>query len=479
MKKYKYLPLIFCLNFVSNGCELLKEDPEHVLVTENFYRTQEEAIAVVNAVYQRLSADMYNRFVEVLSDLTTDDYKNGIGMPNPFLIDLEYYNFTSENTFVASNWTQHYDGINRANVVLSRVPNIIMDENLKQRILGEAHFLRALFYFNLVRWFGGVPLVTTETQDLSNLNVPRASLEEVYALIIEDLKFAETTLPATYGSSDLGRATKGAAKILLGKVYLTQKDWSNTVQKLEEVIKNEATYNYDLHANFRDNWIQATENGKEMVFAVQFLQNPGQPNGMMVLSAPRNRVPGLNGNEADIPTVDLYNAYQSGDTRRDATLFTSLTVNANTYTFPHPLFYKYYDPGAFGVPQQSNNNVFVLRYSDALLMYAEALNELQGPTAEAYNAINRVRRRAFQDNSHDLAGLNKDTFRDAVYKERRLEFVLEGQRWFDLVRTDRLLTVMQNHKENGTINIKPHQVLFPIPQRDRDLNPSLEQNSGY
>jgi len=479
MKIYKYLPIIFCLSFVSNGCELLKEDPEHVLVTENFYKTTEEALAAVNAVYQRLATGMYNRPMEVLGDLTTDDYKNGQGMNNAFLIDLEYYNFTSENTFVADIWNQHYDGINRANVVLSKVPGITMDETLKQRILGEAHFLRALFYFNLVRFFGGVPLVTTDTQDLSNLNVARASVEEVYALIIEDLKFAETNLPATYGSSDLGRATKGAAKILLGKVYLTRKEWSNAVQKLEEIVKNEATYNYDLHANFRDNWVQTTENGKEMVFAVQFLQNPGTPNGMMILDAPRNRVPGLTGNEADIPTLDVYNAYETGDTRRDATFFTSLTASGKTYTFPFPLFYKYYDPGAFSATQQSNNNVFVLRYSDALLMYAEALNELNGPTPEAYAAINRVRRRAFKDNLHDLAGLNKDIFREAVYKERRLEFVLEGQRWFDLVRTGRLLTVMQNHKENGTINIKPYQVLYPIPQRERDLNSSLEQNPGY
>lgn len=112
-------------------------------------------------------------------------------------------------------------------------------------------------------------------------------------------------------------------------------------------------------------------------------------------------------------------------------------------------------------------------------MYAEALNELSGPAADAYTAINRVRKRAFRDDLHDLTGLNKETFRDAVYEERRLEFVLEGQRWFDLVRTGRLLTLMQNHKENGAMNIKPYHVLYPIPQRERDINPNLDQNEGY
>lgn len=479
MKIYKYLLVIIGLGFINNSCDLLKEEPEHILVSENFYRTPEEALASVNAVYQRLAPGMYNRVINMMTDLPTDDLKNGQGMNNAFLIDLEYYNFTSENTFAGQTWMEHFDGINRANVVLGRVPQVAMDETLKQRILGEAHFLRALFYFNLVRFYGKVPIVTTETGNLNNLNLERAPVEEVYALIIEDLKFAETSLPAIFSGADLGRATQGAAKILLGKVYLTKKDWANAVKKLEEVIKNEATYKYELHPNFRDNFVPATENTKEMVFSVQLMENPGQPNGMMILDAPRTRVPGLTGQEADIPTLDVYNAFKPGDTRRDATFFTSYTRNNATTKFPFPLYYKYFDEGAFSKTAQSNVNVHILRYADALLMYAEALNELSGPTPEAYTAINRVRRRAFKDNLHDLTGLNQASFREAVYEERRLEFVKEGQRWFDLVRTGRLLTVMQNHKENGTINIKPHNILYPVPQRERDVNPKLDQNDGY
>ncbi len=267
--------------------------------------------------------------------------------------------------------------------------------------------------------------------------------------------------------------------MLLGKVYLTRQDWSNAVQTLGEIVNNEATYDYGLHENFADNWNPATENGVESIFSAQFMQDPGNGNILMRSTIPRSRVPGLVGWEADIPTQEVYDLFEEEDERRAATFYTSYEQDGTVYEFPWPLFYKYFDPSQVNATSQSNANIHVLRYADVLLMYAEAVNEQNGPTPEAYEAINRVRRRAHNDTNHDLAGLGQEDFRNAVYLERRLELVMETHRWFDLVRTGRFLDVMQNHTENGGTSVQAHNVLMPIPQREIDTNSNLTQNTGY
>jgi hypothetical protein len=471
--------LIIIIILSLSSCNLLVEEPEHIVVTDGFYKSEGDAVAAVNSIYNRLAVRMYNRGMYIMADLPADDYKNGQGMPNPFLLDLEFLRMTPENQFVGETWNDHYDGINRANTAINRIPEIEMNENRKNRLIGEARFIRGLLYFNLVRFFGDVPLVTLDTRNLLGLNVARSKESEVYKLIIEDMIFASTNLPFVQSGNDLGRATKGSAKILLGKVYLTMKDWDNAISVLAEVIDNEGAYGYGLHDNFRNNWNRSTENGSEMVFAIQFMQPPGISHALMRLSAPRNRVPGLIGNEADIPTQEIFDLFEKGDSRRDATFYTSFERNGITYNFPFPFFYKYFDPSNFNSTNISNANVFVLRYSDALLMYAEALNEKNGPENKAFEALNRVRNRAFGNNNYEFTNLNQSNFREAVYLERRKEFVLEGQRWFDLVRTGRFVETMKNHTENGGNNVQLFHVLMPIPQREIDTNPDLVQNEGY
>jgi len=463
----------------AGACDVLEEDPEHILVTNNFYESEGDAIAAVNTIYNRMYSNVYERHMQLMVDLPTDDYKNGQGMNNPFLIDLEFLRITTENQFVANIWRDHYDGINRANTLINRAPDIDMNEELKNRLIGEARFLRALYYFNLVRFYGDVPLVLEDTRSLGDLNVSRAPADQVYEQIISDLMFATDNLPISYPDSETGRATQGAARVLLGKVYLTRQDWPNAVQTLAEVVNNEAAYGYGLHENFADNWVQATENGVESIFSAQFMQDPGNGNILMRSTVPRSRVPGLVGWEADIPTQEIYDLFEEEDERRAATFYTSYEKDGVVYDFPWPLFYKYFDPGQVNATNQSNANIHILRYADALLMYAEALNEQSGPTPEAYEAINRVRRRAHNDTDHDLAGLSQDEFREAVYLERRLELVMETHRWFDLVRTGRFVETMQNHTENGGTNVQAHNVLMPIPQREIDTNPNLAQNPGY
>jgi len=492
---------IFCfllLILFVTSCEkstFLKESPKDRFVEGNFYSSASDAESAVNAIYNQLYS-IYDRSMILLNDLTTDDEKNGLGMPNQYLQDLEYLKYTAENTFVRDMWGNNYSGIGRANSAISNIEGMSFDVALKTRFLGEAHFLRGLYYFNLVRFFGDVPLIL-KLESLQDALIPRTSRDSVYAQIIQDLQFAEDNLPKSYNSKNLGRATSGAAKILLGKVYLTIHDFQKAADKLAEVVDNEDEFGYGLNDNFADNWKIATENGKESVLAVQDLPPPGHTNGQMALQGPKysvaggGGVPGITGaNEADIPTVDLYTKYIAGDSRKDVTFkidYVSPT-NGQTYRSSIPLFGKYWEEGLTKLGN-CDINVQIIRYSDAILMYAEALNEI-GNTQKAIELLNRVRERAFHGNSHDYSDLSQSELRAKIDLERRLEFANEGQRWFDLVRTGRLYEIMQAHgklesqlaESNKTLitqNAKAFQNLYPIPQREIDLNKLLTQNEGW
>jgi hypothetical protein len=464
-------------------------------VINNFYSSQQDAEAAVNATYQQLGS-LYNRLMYNVAELPTDVMKNGLGMPNAFLQDLEFMRYTSENTFIRDMWNNSYAGIMKANAAINNIPSVTMDREMQARLIAEAKFLRGLYYFNLVRFFGDLPLVT-KLESIDDAMGPRISKEQVYAQIIQDLSDAETALPlrSQYTSVDEGRATRGAAKILLGKVYLTRGDFAAARDKLAEVVEHEAEYGYGLHTNYADNWNTETEAGIEAVFYIEFKKPPMPSNGEMGLAGPKYSVPGgnigvANSNEADIPTQELWDAFDEKDLRRPVNLryeFYSYIENTNVMS-SIPLFAKYWIEGLTAV-NQCDINMHILRYADALLMYAEALNE-EGQSAEAHQALNRVRERAFGDKSGNFSGLSKEEFRAKILDERRLEFPIEGHRWFDLVRTGTLIQRMKEHsnyeagvaernKTDIAANIKDHMTLMPIPQRELDLNPELTQNPGW
>lgn len=484
MKKILYI-FVFLLALVA--CNKLDEDAPFI-EQENFYKTSDDAVAAITAVYSHLSHDvsglndfgLYQRQLHLTTDLISDDAMAGAGATNVNVRNLGDVNFATSNDRVEKTWRQHYSAINRANTAIDNIEPMTFDATLKKRLIGEAKFIRALLYFNLVRLWGDVPLILhgTEGGDVltGNLNVKRAPVADVYKQIITDLTDAEPVLPNSFSGADVGRVTQGAVKSLLTKVYLTQKDWANAATKAREVING--PYGYDLFANFADVFNTATKNGKEHIFSVQFKSIAGNSNNMGILAMPTPLVatPGggpLRGNEADIPQTGLYEQFLATDKRRDATFYTELTLNGVKYTFA-PHFKKYFDPTVVNNPSLSGINFPVLRFADVLLMYAEALNEQGGPTAEAYTAINRVRTRA---GLASLSGLSQSQFRDAVYQERRLEFVYEFQRWFDLLRTRRMLTELRAH---GKTNVQEKHYLLPIPQRELDNNPNLgPQNPGY
>lgn len=472
MKKTLYCLLALTLGSCS---ELLEEVPADTLVSSNFYLTQSDALAGMNAVYGRLNKGMYNRNFYLYTDEFTDDGMAGIGVNNPFIRAIDNFTHAPVNDRFDSAWQEHYDGINRANEVITKVPAINMDATLRSRIVGEAKFVRALLYFNLVRLFGSVPLVLTPTSSTEGLDVEQAPVDAVYDQIKKDLTDAEAALPLTYSAGDVGRVTKGAAGGMLARMYLTRKDWNLTAQKCKELIDSKT---YELWDDYAKIFQVGTENQKEAIFSVQFASNVSNGNTMMILSMPRGKVPGLTGNEADVPTDDLAKAYETGDRRREVTIRNSLDVGGKNYSFTN-CFFKYYDPATFSASTDSGVNYPVLRYADILLMYAEALNELNGPTPEAYALVNQVRARARNGKTGiipNLIGLTKDSFRDALYQERRVEFAFEGIRWFDLVRTGRMVAVMKAH---GKTSAQPFHVLLPIPQREMDTNRKLKQNQGY
>ncbi|MFC5409783.1 RagB/SusD family nutrient uptake outer membrane protein [Larkinella bovis] len=472
----------------STACEnFLKEEPVSAISSENFYKTPADAQAGVNAVYTALSG-YYGSNAWYFGDVTTEIANRG-----ELTGGLDVLDYTPADPVFRDFWTVMYRGINYANVAIKLVPGISMEETLRKRYVAEARFLRGLFYFDLVRAFGPVPKISEPTMDDSNNRLPRASVEEIYALILEDLKAAETDLPATYASADVGRATKGAAQALLAKVYLTKGDWKNARDKAQEVI---ASNRYSLFPNFRDVFKVQNENGREHIFSVQFKSGNNRGGGSSFTSQFASRNPNilLNGAIAGTSIAAERPFYASfpNHYRKQISMVETFPstyypeITARGIAQAGPACMKYWDP-AFGLTQGGDANWMVLRYADVLLMFAEAENELSGPTAAAYEAINQVRKRARDENANgvsepaetallpDLTGLTKDTFRLAVWEERRMELCFEGHHRWDLLRTGRFIDAL---KASGRTAEQKH-LLFPIPDLEISANPALTQNAGY
>ncbi len=484
MKNILKLPYIL---FLTVSCNLLEEEPENFFSEDNFYRTQLDAESAINAAYRPLAASpspdngVYNDCLWYLADLASDNTTTGPTEADLERSQIDNFTFDATNAVFMRTWSASYDGINKANIVLEKVPPISFDRpERKETVLGEAYFLRALYYFNLARLFGDVPLLTEPFTALDQEQQPsRSATEQVYEQIIADLRMAEEQLPPQWSGDDIGRATKGATTALMAKVFLTQENWSDAVTKAQEVM---SSGQYALFDTYEEVFLSSqslepahNENGIESIFEVQMRSNQELRNRLVSSLAPQGsfiinsgRSPG---DGIYVPTESFYAAYANEDARK-AWNFINRYEGPNGDTVEvQPHFYKYRDPGMGSA--SSSNNYYVLRYADVLLMFAEATNEVSGPTIAAYDAINQVRTRAGL--STLAPGLSSDAFRDAVLQERALEFPWEGHRWFDLVRTNRLASAMQ---EQGK-NVQSYHQLYPIPQRERDLNPSLTQNSGY
>ncbi|MDX6188039.1 RagB/SusD family nutrient uptake outer membrane protein [Flavobacterium sp. Fl-318] len=490
MKKILYTILLGASLLVS--CTDLELTPISFVTEDKYFVTQDDAVASVTAVYASLNNDpgeqsLFGRNLYFLTDMASDYAAAGVSATNPQVRALSSLTHDATTDRVQVAWRQIYAGINRANVSIDNIPKVSGSEVIKTRLINEAKFIRALLYFQAVRLWGGVPIVLHEPTSINveSLKSKRATVEEVYAQIISDLTAAES-LPAVYPANDAGRATSGAAKSLLVKVYITRKDWDKTLSKSQEVING--GYGYALFENFADVFNKAKKNGKEHIFSVQFEPNQAG-NGSSGSTFQGTSFTGFTATEpADIisDVALFYDIYAPQDTRRDVSYAKQLfnPATGSLYTFPKPIFKKYLDLTNLASPGNVAINFPLIRYADILLSYAEAINEKSGPTAEAYEYLNQVKRRAYgkpiftPDATIDYSGLTQATFRAAIQEERKKEFVQEGQRWYDLVRWGTLVTEVK--KVTAKNSVSERNNLYPIPQSERSIDPvGLPQNTGY
>ena len=490
-KSIIYLSIVFAI-----ACNKLDVTPQGSISSNQFYQTQSDAISAVNAVYGSLTYDpsdqsLYGRNLYFLTDMGTDYAAAGASAINANVRAISALSYDANNDRIALAWKQIYRGIDRANLAIDNIPGSNTPDAEKTRLINESKFIRALLYFDAVQLWGPVPLVLHEAQslDANALKSTRNSRDSVYKQIIADLTDA-LALPATYSGSNIGRATSGAANSLLAKVYLVRKDYTNAIKYAKVVVDNRATYGYDLFTNFSDAFNPATKNGKEHIFSAQF--SKGQSGGS---SNTGNTFPACSFNgftqveTADIVSdVSFYNLYDNSDQRKKGSYSYGYLNPSSSSFFGYtgkPRFRKYVDTTYFTALQSyAPINFPIIRYADVLLVLAEAINEQSGPASDAYEAINEVRRRAYNlpiyttGSIVDLSGLSQEQLRQAIRKERLLEFVQEGQRWFDLVRWGTLVSATQNITGKNGVTAK--DTLYPIPQSLRDLNPTgLWQNGGY
>ena len=500
--------VLLAMMVFGTGCKkfLDEQDPSN-LSPDTYYTIPEHAEAALAAAYAqtRFIGSGAGIFVANFSmlEVVTGTAKTETGQNSDLnnLIGLQY---NGDNLLVRNWWNGLYSIIAQTNLVLEKVPAIKqMDEARKAQILGEARFLRAWAYFYLVRLYGDVPLITAPQSATSENFLPtRTSAEEVYAVIVDDLKQAEAAnLPWQDAS---GRASRAAVKSTLAKVYLTMA--GQPLNKGAEYYRLAATTAKDvidnsgitLFATYADLHSLAQENKGEHIFQIQYLASvAGNPMQQLLLPNFKNVSAYSDEVGSTVPTVQFYNSYEANDLRardRQGFFYTSYYDGGDGALKPlnAPYVFKHFDVVANGTAgtkgtAQADLNWPLIRYADVLLIYAEAQNRADGsPNAQAYEALNSIRRRA---QIPVLAGLSQTTFEEAVWRERWHELCYEGQTWFDMVRLRKAYNEATNgfdafvgHKfpDNPTIVLAEKHYLFPLPTAEMRNNPNLTpQNPGY
>ncbi|WP_161889813.1 RagB/SusD family nutrient uptake outer membrane protein [Pontibacter russatus] len=515
--KLKYLSKVFLCGVLllgTAGCEddFLKETPPSNLTPDNFYTIPDHAEAALYAAYAdtRLvyeGSGIFSSTWQMLEAPTgTSTTETGQNSDLNNLYGLIYDGTTGH---VANYWNGLYRLIAQTNLLLEKVPGITpMDEAQKKKIMGEAKFLRAWAYFRAVQLWGDVPLITTPQSLTSEDFMPaRAPKEEVYALIVSDLTEAEAAgLPWMDAS---GRASLAAVKSMLAKVYLTmagyplQKGASHyqlAADKAYEVISyaNANPGSINLFPTYAEVHHESTENTLEHIFMVQYNNLvAGNPMENMYPNFKPVTYAGPSGTGSTVPTTSFYNSYEEGDLRaknQEGYFYTSYYTNGTGEEFDlgAPYIFKHFNVTSAGAPgltptRNNNLNVPIIRYADVLLIYAEAQNELGGPTQEAYDALKRIRDRA-QLTTPDLGTFDQASFREAVWRERWHELAYEGITWFDMVRlrkaynetTDSFDDFVGHINLNSNKALEEKHLLFPLPTPERRNNPNLSpQNPGY
>lgn len=467
--------LLVALTFLGFGCaDFVNLTPQDIIPVSGFYKTEADIQGSLTGAYGAMRAvyNNYYQFTELPSDNTRTISASEVA--NGQFDKLTW--LTSFNT-LANGWNNAYTVIAAANVTLAHADEVkYANPATKTQLVGEAKFIRALMYFNLVRFFGDVSLVLTEitTQDQA-FGLARNPATEVYSQIEKDLADAETALPATYTGANVGRATSGAAKALLGKVLLQEKKWPQAETKLAEVVTGTK---YQLLTDLTKVFGLGNDNNAEIVFACQYLSTGnGEGNSFSYGFAPSTaNLTSVAAANTNIGTLDLFNAFETGDLRKTAYIGVDGTGNTANY-WARKFIYNVQSVN------EGDNDWPIIRYADVLLMYAEALNN-NGKTTLALDQINAVRKRA---GLAAKTGLTAADTQLAIEQERRVELCFEGHRWHDLIRWGKAISTMVAFKAkytatdaaNGNMTPDSYRTLFPVPQTEVLLNPKLGQNPGY
>ncbi len=509
--KFKY---IFILSLALTSCKdnFLNLTPDSELSANDFYKTEVQFRQALSGVYEALRSTV-NESGYLMGEMRSDNTYYDYYAPDRGIHIIRRENIDDFLDDDQNQWTNEYFNncyvaISRANTILDRINSSDLSEDIKNNIIGETKFLRAYFYFNLVRYFGGVPLYLSEVKKEQDAFLPRSSAEEIYQSIISDAKDAISKLDNPKFPQS-GRVTKGSANTLLAEVYLTRKDF----QSAEPLLKEVTNMGYALLPNYASVFETSNKNNQESIFEIQFMMgDQGQQSMFSYWFIPKSNnvelITGvvsntLNYGGFNVPTDDMLQAYEQGDTRENASIgiaegiiatdgsFVIESVkNSQGYVKPNgkvakPFVRKYLH--THSRERNTDDNWPVYRYSNVLLMLAETLNE-NGNSAGALTYLNQVRKRAGQTLA-DVTTTDKTALRDLIFKERRVELAFENHRWHDLVRSDKAISVMTEqgkymkakfgYLSANAYNITPNRLIFPLPYLELQLNKQLTQNPGY
>jgi starch-binding outer membrane protein, SusD/RagB family len=495
----KILISLFVLFF--SGCsDFLEEAPEGTYSNATFYKTEAHALLAISGVYNSTTFISTNNNLWVFGDVASDDAtKGGAAGDQSDIQFIDEFSYSRNNGSLEKIWKHYYEGITRANYLLYYGPAISMDENLKNRILGEAKFLRAYFYFNLVNIFGDVPLKLNPPLNENEINKPLSSTEIIYAQIEKDLQEASIVLESAYSGADLGRVTKGSALGLLAKTFLYQEKWSDVLTTITAI---DALGLYSLQTVYKNNFIDSTQNNVESLFEIQHLGtqqpklgshlnqyfSPAQDNGYFFNAPLQDFVDEFEQTGANVPDPRLdYTVGRVGQKWVNGENFDPAWSPTGFLQKKH-VQPKKEEP----IVGDASLNYVYLRYADILLMKAEALNE-SNQSSLALTPLNAVRQRAREsylydedltgfgivpiDLLPDVVSTDQQTVRDAIRHERRVELGFEFHRFFDLIRYGKT-TAEAALAGTGFLYSKPELTFdnkgrFLRPQSELDTNPSI------
>ncbi|MDX1627934.1 MAG: RagB/SusD family nutrient uptake outer membrane protein [Fulvivirga sp.] len=484
------------------SCEdnFLEPVPQTFESTQNFFESNDQFIQAVDGAYARMQEWVLQAHIleEMRSDNTTHDQQLTKGVTRS-LARPDWFIMDAAEPELENAWDAIYTGIKDANVPLSEIENGIetgnLDQELGRRLEGELKFLRAFFYFTAVRFWGDVPLLLEPlTGGLQAFETEQSPKSEVFETIISDLTEAEAALPENYTGSNLGRATRGAAKTLLAKVYLRRGNYAEAEQKLREVINSNQ---YSLLQNYADIFDPQNKYHSESIFEVSFKQgDEGESSNFLYQFAPVGSFPEIVPVEVgswgrNLPTRQLVAAYEEDDIRKEVSIgfFDRFDIDQVPYIT------KWSEATDQNFARQ-NHNWPLLRYADVLLMLAETINEQGYDTGQPFDLLNQIRTRAGLSSLTPTDLPDQEAFRNALLHERRVELAFENHRWHDLVRFEMAVEKMNAHgkllKENpptpftsvnpldpNAYNVESFMILYPIPENELLTNPNMVQNAGY